>query len=179
VHPHGLDGPDIPATIEAMAADLLSAIRRVRPKGPYLLGGHCNGALVAVEMARQLTAEGEDVPLVVVLDAKAPGRPTQVIPDVTTAGPPSAPHGSARDIFLRYRRAMARYAPARYPGRIAVLCSERTRDVRPHLGWSSVSERVETHAIPGSHHTSITRHVATTGARIRACLEAACEMGLN
>ena len=83
--------------------------------------------------------------------------------------------GSTRDVFLRYRRAMAGYAPAHYPGRIAVLCSERTHDPRQGLGWSTVSRQVEMHAIPGDHHTSITRHVAATGARIRECLEAAIE----
>jgi len=137
-------------------------------------------------MARQLVAEGEDVPLVVVLDAKAPGPPTVDIPDATTvasASPsrsrneqsPAEKTGSARDVFLRYRRAIAGYAPARYSGRIAVLCSERTHDTRPHLGWSSVSGHVETYAIPGDHHTSITRHVAATGARIRECLGAVIE----
>src|SRR5690606_811941 len=66
VHPHGLVDEAVPDTIEAMAADRIRALRALRPRGPYLLGGHCNGALVAYEMARQLTVEGEEVPLVVI-----------------------------------------------------------------------------------------------------------------
>jgi len=72
VHPHGLDRGPIPSTIEAMAADRLSAVRAVRPRGPYVLGGHCNGGLVALEMARLLRAQGERVELVALVDAEAP-----------------------------------------------------------------------------------------------------------
>ena len=60
------------ATIEAMAADRLRALRAIRPRGPYVIGGHCNGALVAFEMARQLVAAGEAVPAVVLIESRAP-----------------------------------------------------------------------------------------------------------
>jgi amino acid adenylation domain-containing protein len=180
VHPHGLEASEIPDSIEAMAEHLVRDIRRVRPHGPYLMGGHCNGGLVAVEMARQLAAEGEDVPLVVVLDANVPTERTSAAADEQSSSSPgpgpaqgSTTPGSPLDVFYRYRRAVGSYAPARYRGRIAVLRSAETRDKNPDLGWSSIAEQVETFVIPGSHHTSITRHVATTGACIKACLEAA------
>jgi hypothetical protein len=54
VHPHGLGGEAVPPTIEAMAEDRLRALRAERPEGPYLLGGYCDGALVALEIARRL-----------------------------------------------------------------------------------------------------------------------------
>lgn len=69
LHPHGLHGEAPPATIEAMAAERLDDILRVQPRGPYLLGGFCNGALVAYEMARQLEAAGEAVEAVVMIGA--------------------------------------------------------------------------------------------------------------
>ena len=50
-------------TIGDMAAHYLAEIRTVQPHGPYLIGGYCLGAFVAFEMARQLRAAGEDVPL--------------------------------------------------------------------------------------------------------------------
>src|SRR5260370_20083812 len=54
-----LDGTALLPTIEAMAEERLAAVRRERPRGPYVLGGHCNGALVAVEIARRLIAADE------------------------------------------------------------------------------------------------------------------------
>ena len=56
-----------------MAADYLAEIRTVQPRGPYLIGGMCMGSKIALEMAQQLQAAGEEVGLVAVLDANAPG----------------------------------------------------------------------------------------------------------
>jgi surfactin synthase thioesterase subunit len=44
-----------------MAADYIAAARDLQPRGPYLLGGYCMGAPVAVEMARRLEEDGERV----------------------------------------------------------------------------------------------------------------------
>lgn len=71
IQPHGLDGEPIPATIEAMAISHLQALRAFQPTGPYLLGGYCNGGLVAFEMGRQLELQGERVDLLVLLCASA------------------------------------------------------------------------------------------------------------
>ncbi len=43
----------------------------VRPSGPYLLGGYCNGGLVALEMAQRLQAQGEQVSFLLAIDAMA------------------------------------------------------------------------------------------------------------
>jgi len=69
--PHGLDGVPIPDSIEAMAEDHLVTLREIQPAGPYRLGGHCNGGLIAFEMARRLTAEGERVALLVLIASDA------------------------------------------------------------------------------------------------------------
>jgi thioesterase domain-containing protein len=72
--PLGADGRSAPSSIEAMAAWHAAAIRRVHPKGPYLLGGHCNGALEALEIARQFRAEGDEVPALVLIQPAAIDR---------------------------------------------------------------------------------------------------------
>ena len=61
--------------MEARAAQAISAIRSVRPSGPYVIGGHCYGGVLAFETTRQLLAQGEQVTPLVLLDVPAPGYP--------------------------------------------------------------------------------------------------------
>ncbi|MCB1034056.1 MAG: AMP-binding protein, partial [Acidobacteria bacterium] len=71
----GLDGSIAPiSTIEGMAAHYVSEIRRLQAEGPYSLGGWSMGGLIAVEMARQLAAAGQEVAPVLLLDARVPNR---------------------------------------------------------------------------------------------------------
>ncbi|MEH2112708.1 non-ribosomal peptide synthetase [Nostoc sp.] len=61
---------DIPENIsvEEMATRYLKEIRQVQPNGPYLLGGHCYGGVLAFEIAQQLQKQGQKVGLLVVID---------------------------------------------------------------------------------------------------------------
>lgn len=61
--------------VEDMAFRYIDAIRTVCPVGPYFLGGHSMGGVVAFEMAIQLTAQGQQVSMVVMLDS-----PVRIIP---------------------------------------------------------------------------------------------------
>jgi amino acid adenylation domain-containing protein len=71
----GLCGGEVGArSIEEMATAYLSAVRAVRPAGPYALLGWSLGGLVAFEMARRLAAEGERVALLALLDTRGRGR---------------------------------------------------------------------------------------------------------
>jgi amino acid adenylation domain-containing protein len=66
-----------PTTVESIAEHMLQLIRREDPDGPYILAGNCFGATLALEIAQQLDAEGENVPLVVLVhpDALAETQP--------------------------------------------------------------------------------------------------------
>ncbi len=68
IDPHGLHDEPIPPSIEAMAADRLPHILERQVSGPFLLGGQCNGALVAFEAARLLMAAGHRVEMVAMVD---------------------------------------------------------------------------------------------------------------
>jgi amino acid adenylation domain-containing protein len=61
--------------IPTIAERAIAEIRAVRPHGPYLLGGHSMGGLIAFEMARRLVADGEEVPLVAMFDSYGPDFP--------------------------------------------------------------------------------------------------------
>jgi len=64
------DGATVQSSLAEMAADYLAEVRRVQPHGPYALGGFCFGGPVALEMASQFQAAGEDVAMVVLLDPR-------------------------------------------------------------------------------------------------------------
>ncbi|MCA9557515.1 MAG: hypothetical protein KC583_03020, partial [Myxococcales bacterium] len=59
-----------------MARRYLEAVRTVQPEGPYLLGGWSLGGVVAYEMAQQLTAAGEQVGAVALIDSATPAPGT-------------------------------------------------------------------------------------------------------
>lgn len=60
------------ASVEEAASEFLAELREIQPKGPYLLGGHCVGGIIAFEMARQLIETGEKVNLLALLDVECP-----------------------------------------------------------------------------------------------------------
>ena len=64
-----------PQRIEDLAAHYLTEVRALQPEGPYFLGGYCLGAVIAFEMAQLLHAQGQQVALLAVFDAYAPGTP--------------------------------------------------------------------------------------------------------
>lgn len=49
------------AQLDVIATELLKEVRKQQPHGPYYLGGCYGSAMVALEMANQLTREGEEV----------------------------------------------------------------------------------------------------------------------
>ncbi len=55
--------------VEVLAGIYIDAIRSVQPEGPYHIGGHSFGGLVAYEMARCLKEQGQEVALLVLIDA--------------------------------------------------------------------------------------------------------------
>jgi thioesterase domain-containing protein len=58
--------------MEEIATYYIEAIQTVQPFGPYLLGGHSFGGVVAFEIATQLQKQGHEVALVAIIDAVAP-----------------------------------------------------------------------------------------------------------
>ncbi len=72
LEPYKFNGLRIPPTIKEIAAAHIEALRAIQPKGPYLLGGFCNGGLMAYEMARQLRAAGESLDMLLLIDPASP-----------------------------------------------------------------------------------------------------------
>jgi thioesterase domain-containing protein/NAD(P)-dependent dehydrogenase (short-subunit alcohol dehydrogenase family) len=62
----------VPESVESMAAKYAEDVRRQQPYGPYVLCGYSAGGWIALEMARQLRAVGEEVQRVILLDSWGP-----------------------------------------------------------------------------------------------------------
>ncbi len=65
-------GRDEFPSVQEIARGYLDAIRERQPQGPYFLVGLCHGGVVAFEAAAQLEKEGQEVGLIVLLDAELP-----------------------------------------------------------------------------------------------------------
>jgi thioesterase domain-containing protein len=133
-----------PTSVESIAAHMLDLIRAEEPAGPYILGGNCFGATLALEIAQQLNAQGESVPFVILVhpDALAETQPWyRVVRRLALmSGVPEhfhyAPFTSAANHTVRtVREIVSRAAPARSSGSLqacraldeAVRCSRRAR----------------------------------------------------
>jgi len=62
----------LPATLEEIAAEYVQLIRRVHPKGPYVLAGWCVAGALAFEIARQLVESGQPVANLFLMDSWVP-----------------------------------------------------------------------------------------------------------
>jgi amino acid adenylation domain-containing protein len=78
---YGLKAPirtgdeDSYSRLEEMAAHYVELMRTIQSAGPYYLGGWCTGGLVAFEIARQLSEQGERVALLALLETDFPAGP--------------------------------------------------------------------------------------------------------
>lgn len=69
LEPKGLEKRAIPdLSVEAAARRHVGNLRRIQPRGPYILVGHSLGSHIALEAARLLENAGETVELLVMLD---------------------------------------------------------------------------------------------------------------
>jgi thioesterase domain-containing protein len=78
---YGLERIEELPNVEVKAARYAEAVRRTHPRGPYRLGGWSFGGFLAYETARILTAEGEDVEAVVLIDSIRPLPAPDVAPE--------------------------------------------------------------------------------------------------
>ncbi len=68
IAPYGLGHEPIPPSIEQMARERLPLILAAQPRGPFRLGGYCNGGTVAFELVRLLQDAGHRVELLALID---------------------------------------------------------------------------------------------------------------
>jgi amino acid adenylation domain-containing protein len=174
-----------PATVEAMAALYVAALRTVQPSGPYRLLGYSMGGLIAFEMARQLRDLGDTVELLGLLDSRLPA-PGDVL-DVDGAavrqeaqtlgllpdGLDEAEVARTVAVVRANLHALASYAPGRYPGHVTLIrAQEAEGDAQADgtRGWGDLAGGgLTVERVPGSHETMLDPpHVDALAAALRA-----------
>lgn len=178
-NPHGLDGQIIPESIEKMAEDYLKTLRRMRPAGPFWLGGFCNGALIAYEMARMLEREGRCLDTPVLLVEAPPGDISEAPAgerESRTARGVAAPPGLAMRkawVLNQLFQLSGRYRPGRYAGPVTMVQPKRSLSdgVLVRSVWKKVADNLHIHTAPGDHITCIGRHVPELSDILRGVIE--------
>lgn len=64
---------DLPVSVEALCDTYLPQLLELQPRGPYRFIGWSFGGVVALELAQRLTAAGETVDLIAMIDTLVPG----------------------------------------------------------------------------------------------------------
>jgi thioesterase domain-containing protein len=180
------EGEEPLPTVEAMAERYVAALRRMRPRGPYLVGGSSLGGSVAYAMARLLAAAGEAVPAVVQIDTFGPGQ----MPELAVVAPPRADDAGGYElarveaVARAGTQAMFAYRPPPFAGRLVYFratlrgAGEPTHPERPWLDVAAGG--VDFEVLPGGH-LSVHRppHVERLAARLAAALARAEAAGID
>lgn len=188
--------------VEDMAAHYLTEIRHLQPQGPYYLGGYSLGGSVALEMARQLREEGEEVGIVALLDTFASryrSKGELFVKFLTLAPSEKLYHirrkGRSIGKSIRKTVAMARlprvlkdvrqacdqaakqYIARSYLGEITLFHAEERSlsSENPYETWKTLAlGGLEVHEVPGGHGSVINEPAVTFLAeKLKACLERA------
>jgi thioesterase domain-containing protein/acyl carrier protein len=180
VQPHGLPGQPIPSSIEEMAEAYLAHILAVDTEGPYRLSGHCNGALVALEVARRLLIYGKRIGLLLLIDPpsigffKLSGSVTENTKLYSVDLISSSMSSEAKRSILMelYFNICTNFSPKYYPGKLTFILSssmvKRAHDST--LGWRKMCEKLDVHIIPGGHLTIMTHNLEKLAKLMRASL---------
>ena len=197
VHPPPLLGRRV--AVEDMAASCLQAVRSVQPEGPYRLGGFCGSGLVAYEMARQLTRQGQTVEFLALVEVQTinarfrlllrrlAGTPNNFLRAQALLLPILAwaqrlwrrrdarghPPDPAR--LVDCDAAVAAYVPRPYTGPLTLLRASNDPQAYPgdpiHL-WREIAPDLTVRDVPGTHLNCLNEHVAGLGDGLGACLDA-------
>lgn len=171
----GEDGRRIThTTVKDIAAHFIREMRTVRPHGPYLLGGYSFGGIVAYEMAKQLKAEGEEIPLLALFDTYAPTEFKKVMKQEDRFYFPlkKALLRAATNWYLQrnkplparlrhfyiidiYDKAIRTYDAGEYHGPITVYKAEASIGA-DHMGWARKQpSSLEVRRVPGDHYNVV------------------------
>ncbi|NIZ93232.1 AMP-binding protein [Kineococcus rubinsiae] len=164
---NGLENRALPDwTVKKMAQRHLATVRQVQAHGPYRLGGHSLGGIIALEMAQQLRKAGEEVELLVILDS---------FPPEPSLMPPALGPGFVKTLlgiggllttglvdntglghYHRFHRqgvwVQRHYRTEPYPGRTVVIVAEDDEEQAARSSWAGhLTGDWSMRRVPGEH----------------------------
>ncbi|MGB5968476.1 MAG: AMP-binding protein [Spirulinaceae cyanobacterium] len=193
----GLDGEQAPYTSVAdMVEHYIQEVQTVQPEGPYLLGGRCIGGNIALEMARRLKKQGQQVLLVAMVDSPNPwitkegkiltwnywraSRKTSLEAQFLSYGLNCHQVKNILNVREAIYQALLNHIPQLYSGRVVYFSAVENREQGLYMfdpmqpnGWHSfVADGMEIIEVPGRHGTYHQQpHVRVLGEKLNTCLE--------
>lgn len=171
-------------TIEEAANHYMEDLRRVQPHGPYYLGGGCEGAYVAFDMALQLQRQGEEVACLVmwippplresngfILKRSAPYMVARQLRYLITGGALRNSSTQALKVLVKHEyieylilRALSNYSPrGSFEGRVTIVRTEHSPILTSsdlNKPWADHSTGgAQVHVVPGTHETWFEDHL--------------------
>jgi amino acid adenylation domain-containing protein len=183
-------------TVPGMAAYYLEVMRSIQPQGPYRICGWSFGGLVALEIAQQLQAQGQQVDLLALLDT----YPFNEYEELNEADdrifleqllaqnngailgiPPELDVEQAQrllQVFKSHILAANDYIAQPYAGKVTLFLAEHGVEVESQTltqAWEALAKGgLEIHQIPGDHHMMVrSPNVEVLAAKLQRCLEQA------
>jgi amino acid adenylation domain-containing protein len=179
VHPDPYPDPQL--AIKEMARASVAQILAAHPTGAFRLGGHCNGGLLAWEIARQLEHLGRKVDFVALIDVPSlNARPVlraiaQLIRFISVVAPNEISKKFARDgmravwsyargrrlsVYGPYSSAISNYFPSKLMTSVICMISDESRAKREYSStpWIDLAGEVRGEYIPGTHSSCIREH---------------------
>jgi amino acid adenylation domain-containing protein len=171
----GEDGmPVTYKTTKGIAEHYIREMRQFRPHGPYYLGGYSFGGIVAFEMACQLVAQGEQVPLVALFDTYSPKENVEMIRIEQKLHEPlkrlvmrrlvkyyhdrgKPLPGKLRHFYIidTYGTSIEQYEPQVFPGQLTLIRTKSSPGTQD-MGWGELaSQGVEIRYTDGDHYSVV------------------------
>ncbi len=186
-----------------MADAYLRELRQFQPEGPYYLGGYSLGGAIALEMARRLLQQGEQVGLLVLLDTfpgKFERQSDLMVKFLALPARKKLYHvvRKAREFPVSLKRKFAsrslpdsikavqracyeaalNYVPTSYPGHVTLFhATEKSLSSAedPRAAWRGIAAGgLETYSVPGDHGSIVDEpQVRWLAQQLKTCLERA------
>lgn len=149
--------------IEHIAESYVALIREVQPSGPYQLGGWSLGGVIAYEIAQQLTAAGQQVHMLTLIDSYTPSLLEKLESESKNDLNSQSQTYFDNHFFLKHPRSKyektltehARcYHPKPYKGHVTLFYASEYLPQDLTLGWGElIRSGLTMHALPGNHYS--------------------------